>query len=447
MIGLVGFMLITGGVLATTPQEPAAEPPISVMSVSTTTVQLASGYQLSREFVGRVEARRQSRLSLELGGLLTSVRFDEGDTVQRGDVVATLDTQILQSRRAAIASQLDGARALLAEMVAGPRQEVIDAARAELQRWEAQRRLAEVTKIRQEQLLSKNAGSKQDRDDASFGQQVVDAQWTAAKARLMELENGTRQEQIAAQTAAVGQLQAELETIEINLRKSSLLAPFDGMVSERFIDEGTVIAAGTPVVELLESGQLDVRVGVSEYVLAQLGRGTAQQVIIKGNTYSALIRSVRPDRDQATRTVSVLMTLDAGTDLVRVGDLATVRIDARIDEPGFWLPISALTESYRGLWGCYVVVPIQQFTENSAATHALQLRELEVVHQTSAAAFVRGSLKDSERIVSDGIQRLVPNQQVRLATTPIEPFAVDAPNKLAIHTGNPVFGDFPQMSH
>ena len=49
------------------------------------------------------------------------------------------------------------------------------------------------------------------------------------------------------------------------------------------------------------------------------------------------------------------------------------------------------------------------------ATHRLQLRELEVVHQTTDEAFVRGGLRDGEWYVFDGVQRLAPRQLVRVA--------------------------------
>jgi multidrug efflux pump subunit AcrA (membrane-fusion protein) len=370
---------------------------------------------VAREFVGRVEARRQSRLSLELGGLVTSVRFDEGDDVKQGDMIATLDTRILKSQRQSLAAQLDAAKSKLEEMIQGPRKETIAAARAELARWEAQLRLAGVTRERNARLVAQYAGSQQDLDDATYGQQAFAAQLQASKARLRELENGTRKEHVASQRAVVSGLQADLNTIDIKLQKSTLVAPYSGIVSERFLDEGAVVESAAPVVQLLETDHLDVRMGVSEDVIARLSRGTMHEVVVNNTPYTATVRSVRPDRNQMTRTVSVLLELSARETGVRVGDLAKLRVGNRVEETGFWLPISALTESYRGLWGCYVVVP-DSIQPHSDTTYTLQLRQLEVIHQNSDSAFVRGSLKEGELVVSAGIGRLVPNQQVRLAT-------------------------------
>ncbi len=57
-------------------------------------------YQVRREFIGRVEATRQSQVGFELGGELRRVHVDEGDTVSAGAVLAQLDTARLEARLA-----------------------------------------------------------------------------------------------------------------------------------------------------------------------------------------------------------------------------------------------------------------------------------------------------------------------------------------------------------
>ena len=441
-IGLISLVLITGGALSSTPSKTSEDSPAPILNVATLRVEKRSGYDVLREFVGKVEARRRSNLSFELDGLVTAIHHDEGDSVAAGEVIATLDTQILRSRRSSIVAQLENARSTLDEMISGPRQEVIDAANWEVKRWEAQKRLAEVTRKRQQQLKTRNAGSNQDLDDAEFGQQVVDAQLNIARARLLELENGTRAEKIAAQSATVAQLQAELETIDINIAKASLIAPFEGTVGERSVDEGAIVASGAPVVELIERSELEVRVGVTEEGLRELRPGTRHEVLIHGRPYPAVARAIRPDRNQTTRTITAILRLDVKGVPVYVGDLARVQVEHHIQQPGFWVPLSALTESYRGLWACYVVdlanrepsmrrgdqdavefTPPTQGnpTQKSVGrkpnvTGRLELRELEVLHQTSDAAYVRGSLRSGDLVVSNGTQRLVPDQLVHPST-------------------------------
>ena len=84
---------------------------------------------------------------------------------------------------------------------------------------------------------------------------------------------------------------------------------------------------------------------------------------------------------------------------------------------GFWLPLTALTESSRGLWACFVVDALGDGRGGSAATHTLARRELEVLHTDGNRVYVRGTLQDGEQVVSEGLQRLVPGQRVRLAAS------------------------------
>ncbi|MEM9587615.1 MAG: efflux RND transporter periplasmic adaptor subunit, partial [Planctomycetota bacterium] len=387
------------------------EPVIAVhhAAVKTMPVAQVDGYAIDRSYVGRTEPDRTSQLSLELGGLVTEVLADEGDRVRQGDVIARLDTAILQSRRDSVQAQVAEHQAALDEMLAGPRLEVIEAARADVAHWTAQEQLADVTRQRQHRLMTRGAGSQQDLDDAGFGQRSVEGRLLAAKARLKELENGTRQEKVNAQRAMLQRVRSDLASIDIQLAKSALTAPFSGRVSRRFVDEGAVIDAGSPVVELMETGRMVVRVGVPPESLHAFPAGSEQKIQLGGREVMVRVRSRRPDVNQQSRTVGVLMELADDSFGVRSGELVTVRSYQQIDRPGYWVPLSALSESHRGLWSVYVTVP----ADSESGVFQLRQRELELIHQTSHLAYVRGSLSDGELIVRDGVQRLVPGQLVR----------------------------------
>lgn len=430
---LVLIIGIAGGALRY-PPDVEQQTPAKLAMVSPLVAGQESGYDVTREFVGRVESRRASRLSFELGGLVAHVHVDEGESVKRGDVIASLDVQLLNAQLESTEAEIRAASSRLAEMVAGPRQELIEAAHAEVEHWRAQSRLAEATQDRHAQLVGDRAVSKQALDDATFGEQSTHARLNAAEARLLELENGTRQEQLESQRALVDRLHAERKAIQIRLQKSNLVAPFSGVIAERFLDEGTVVEMGQPVAHVLETDHLEVRLGVSEDVLESLAISTIQPVEINGVEYSSRVRSIRPDRNQATRTVSVLLELSSdrpegqanhqplvGIQRVIVGDLAIVRFRHHVDEPGFWLPMTALNESYRGLWGCYVMVPAVPLDAGQNREYVIRTRQIEVLHQESGRAFVRGGLQDGELIVATGLQKLVPEQRVALRRNPSKP--------------------------
>ena len=78
-----------------------------------------------------------------------------------------------------------------------------------------------------------------------------------------------------------------------------------------------------------------------------------------------------------------------------------------MEAAGFWLPTSALVRSRRGLWAAYAIAP-------SEGPPTVERRELELLYTTGDFAFVRGLVQPGERLVRDGVQRLVDGQRVAL---------------------------------
>ncbi len=337
----------------------------SALLVDVETAVAAQGYAVQRDFVGRVEATRHSQVGFELGGELRRMRVDEGDEVGAGQVLGVLDTARLEAR--------------LAEAEAALEQAI--SARGFAER--SYERVAEAS----------SAG-------AVAGQQL-DMAFDAA--------NGARAEVTAAT--------ARVNSVKVDLDKSRLVAPYDAVVVARLADEGNIVAAGHPVLHLQELAAPEVRIGVSGDLAASIVPGDKQVVMIAGNEYRATVRTVLPVRDPNTRTVDVILALP-GTSAAVPGDLARVSVEQVIDEQGFWLPTSALAEGSRGLWTASVVRPLDGVEiASNGATHIVEPRAVEVLYKKGDDVFVRGALSAGEQFVTTGTQRVVPYQQVRVATT------------------------------
>lgn len=393
-------------------------------------IELQRSYTVPRSYLGTVEPQRQTDASFDLAGRIDLVAIEEGDTVDRGDRIASVDVERLQAQRSSVAAQRDAAVALLSELKAGPRSEAIQAARARVTQREAELDLARITTDRQSRLTERGAASGQRADEAAFEAVALKAAVAAAKAELEELETGTRPEKIEAQRAQVAQLEAELTRIDVELTKSVLLAPFDSVVTRRLVDEGATVTAGQPVVTLIERGRWQVRVGVPAEVARELSVGQSLNCRVRGSVLSGTLVRLRPDRLDATRTVPAIVafradavedeeptTADgAAADAMPLfaGDLARVEFERTIEEDGFWLPIEALVEGMRGLWACYVPEPL---ATDSEATHTLQRIPLELLYSDESQAFVRGPIRDRDLVVVAGIHRLVPGQRVTIRPT------------------------------
>ena len=193
-------------------------------------------------------------------------------------------------------------------------------------------------------------------------------------------------------------------------------APFAALVAERFVDEGQVVGAGKPVVHLLERVEPEVRIGITGRAVDNIQKGDRYELAVRDRLIPATVKAVLPVRDNQTRSVDVIFTLHAEFNGLRHGDLATLSLRQPEESPGFWLPLSALADSSRGLWSCYVAVELSEAERADTATHRLRKRQLEVIHIESDRVFARGTLRDSELVVTEGLQRLVQDQLVRIAS-------------------------------
>lgn len=321
--------------------------------VATEPVMLAEGYAVEVRNIGRAEAARRSALGFELPGAIAAVAVDVGDAVEAGQPLAHLDTRRLAAARDEAAALVRAAQANLVQ------------AEAELRRVA---RLAELA---------------------------------VASTREVDEAVGVRDAAAASRDAGA----AALARIETDLAKSSLPAPYAGTVVARLRYEGEIVAAGEPIVEIIETSRMRVRAGVPPVTARDWRPGMTVVGERDGERFDAVIERVVPARDASTRTWEVLVTIDA--DHASDGDLVTILSERRVATAGFWVPRLALAESARGLWGCYVLV-------DDAGPKRVALRPVEVVHHKGERAYVRGALRDGERIVTSGAHKLAPDIRVSL---------------------------------
>lgn len=381
-----------------------------VLSVETLTVEAVDSYDVTRTYTGEIVALRTSDLGFERGGELISVLVQEGDVVSAGMPLARLDTSNLQTQRQQLEAERARALAQLAELEAGPRIEDIAAAEANVREIEQQLLLQGVQLSRREYLYREGAISEEALDEFAYGEEVLQARLDQARSNLQELRNGTRQEQILAQQAVVKQLEAAIADLDVTIGKSTLKSPFSGIVSARQIDEGTVVGAGQPIVRIVEDVAPEARVGMPIDVASELQVGDIQTVDLGADRYTATVTALLPEVDPETRTQVVVLQLEQAT-VSQISPGQTVRVDMTetIATEGIWLPTAALTQDVRGLWSAYVLLP----TKENETAYEIQSQTVEILHQDENRTLVRGTVQQGDRVVSSGIHRLTPGQQVQ----------------------------------
>ena len=167
-------------------------------------------------------------------GRISDVFVDEGETVTKNKVLASLDIEALEARKTSLEASLAQADAILEELKSGPRQEKIESMIAQLAEADSNLKLAKINFDRRKQLGS--AISQEEYDRAEYAKQSAAARVDSISKQLQELKTGTRPEKIKAQEAACQQLKSSIAEVDVEIGKSSLRAPFDGKIVRRQID-------------------------------------------------------------------------------------------------------------------------------------------------------------------------------------------------------------------
>ncbi len=418
-LGFIGLLFIAiptvKSRLAISPETEAIDAAAD-LPVETVTASPVSFYEVSRAYTGEIAALQASELGFERSGQLTSLLVLEGARVQAGTPLARLDVQNLQTQRLQIEAEKARAVAQLSELETGARAEDIAVARAAVQDFEQQIGLQRTQLARREILYAKGAISKESLDEFSFGEGSLQAKLDQARSQLLALENGTRLEQLNAQNATVQQLDARLADIDVTIAKSTLRAPFSGVVAEHKVDIGTVVGAGQSVVRLVESDTPEARIGLPADAVTQLNVGEERTVTVESEQYTARLTAILPEVEGSTRTQMAVFELEPrAADRVNPGQTVRLNLQNQIAADGIWLPAEALTQGSRGLWTCYVVVTEAAKVGEREMAYVVQPQSVEVLHQEGDRVLVTGTLQPDDTVVANGSHRLVPGQRVRLA--------------------------------
>lgn len=358
------FLLTLAALFATgcqSDEENLSETPkIRLAPAEVLEVQTVDEYPIEKRFVGTVEAKRTSHLAFELAGTIETISRDEGEPVKKGDLLAAIDTSRLEARKKELQAALTEAEANLT--------------------------LARLNIERNEKLVKTGAVSRSQTDEATRN--------------------------LAASQANVNRIQAQLDSVAVDLGKSKLLAPFDGIIAKRNADEGSIVSPNEDILEVIESGNLEIRAALAGESVDDLQVGDKLEIDIGGDTRELVVSRILPLRDSVTRSIDVILSVPGEwNDRLRDGDIIEVIDSSSVNEKGVFLPRDALTESTRGLWACFVAM---KDPEAGPEAHRLDRRDIEVIQEYADSVFVRGPLQTGDWVLSSGLQKVAPGQRVKV---------------------------------
>ena len=216
------------------------------------------------------------------GGRIVALFSDEGDVVESGDTLALLREPEIGAAVSLRAAEVARAEAVWRDLVAGPRQQEIEAAVAEMEASGAELQSAEAELKRVEGLFNAELISELNVDQARAARDAALARRAAAEERLALLRAGYRTEQILAARrdveAAGARYQAAVELAD----ELVVRAPISGVVLVRPVEPGELVAVGATLFTLGDPDSLWMRVYISAPQIVAVKLGQAAQVEVDG---------------------------------------------------------------------------------------------------------------------------------------------------------------------
>ncbi|MHB0887642.1 efflux RND transporter periplasmic adaptor subunit [Acidithiobacillus sp.] len=249
---------------------------------------------------------RQVQAAFDDNGRILDLKVQEGDRVQKGQLLAELDPVRFQDAVAKSQGQVAAQEQVLARLLAGSRPEEIAEARAETAAAQATLSNAEITWQRQQALAEQQYIPKQSLDNAAAALKTARANLDHARQALILAIKGPRKEDIAAARHTLEADRAALSLAQRELADSKLYAPAEGVVQDRILEPGDMANPQTPVFILALDNPVWVRAYLPEKSLGLVRLGMKAWIesdSFPGQRFPGWVGFISPTAEFTPKTV------------------------------------------------------------------------------------------------------------------------------------------------
>ncbi len=384
-------------------------------------------------FVGTVRAPSVTEVSSAVDGRLARLLVEEGQRVERGELLAELETDLIEAQLAAATAELVLRQEELRELENGSRPEEIAEARAACEAARIVFRRRQTVYHRLQELFARGAVREDDLDEARAAYLEAKANLDRTEARLRLLEKGPRVEDIAQAKALVESQKHRVAELRIRLEKHKIRAPFTGYVTKKLSDVGAWLRQGDAVVQMVALDTVDAEVTVPEQYVARVRLGTEVTVrfaALPDRVFIGHVHRLIPQAIGTTRAFPLRLRLqneidEDGLPLIKEGFF--LRANLPLGEPHQAVLVHKDALILRGQTASVAVTELRDSTERVGT-----VRLVPVVLGSPWREWIEvvGDLKAGELAIVRGNERLRPGQLVkviRLHPVPEEPRQAQAP--------------------
>jgi RND family efflux transporter MFP subunit len=361
--------------------------------VPTVAVDKAKVERISRELALTAEFRPYQEIDVmaKVAGYVKSINVDIGDRVKQGQLIATLEIPEMADDQVRAKSLLSRSQSEVAR------------AKDELQRAESSHDIAHLSYTRLSDVSKKKAGlvAQQEIDDAHSRDLVAEAQVNAAKSNLASME-----QQVQVSTS-------ELAKTETLLGYTRVTAPFDGVVTRRYADLGSMIQAGTssstqvmPIVKLSQNDLLRLSLPVPESAVPSVHIGQEVQVRVPAlnRSFRGKVQRLGEKISSATRTMETEVEVQNSDMILIPGMYAEVILTLNSPHAALTIPITSVDLGSDESSGKVVVVTPE---------NRVEFRTVQLGLQTATSFEVKSGLDEGHLVVTGNRSALHAGEEVR----------------------------------
>ena len=280
-------------------------------------------------FTGSIEARTEVKVFPKITAKVEAMRFDLGDPVKKGDLIALLESEDLKTQVAQAEAALHSIRAKWAQMEVGARSEEIAQVEDLVAKARANLKHEEENYERLKGLFNRGVIAKREFDSSELACTVAKADLNSAQERLKMLRQGATKEDRQALQAQVRQAEAALDLARIYLSYTRIISPIDGTLSQRFFDPGNLAVPTQPLVTIVQMESVKVIVYFPEDQIRFMVPGTEAKLMVityPDHVFHGKIDKVSPTLDPTTRMYSAEIKVLNEKRLLRPGMFTTVTL-------------------------------------------------------------------------------------------------------------------------
>ncbi|MBH58661.1 MAG: efflux transporter periplasmic adaptor subunit [Planctomycetaceae bacterium] len=373
----------------------------------------------SQNSVGIINASKTARVGAAVDGRVSELLVEEGDAVTAGQPLVNLQTAILQFQLQGAKAELSLRQAELDELEAGTTKEELDASIANLKAAEAARKFSAWNFTRVEKLFQEGQVVSETEFQQAQANQKRDEQLYQAALSTHQLNvRGPRKELLTQAMARLNSQLAVIRSLEEQLKRHTIVSPFNGFVTIKHSEQGQWVTRGEVVVQIVKLDEVDIVVNVTAEHVSKLGLGDQVRIDVpnvRDELVFGKVFAIVPQADVQSRTfpvkIRVKNEIGKAGPVFKAGMLARVQLPVGQAKKMLMAPKDAVV--LNGNKRTVFVVDSETNVVNEVA--------VELGVSNGDMIEVSGSIKAGQQVVIRGNERLRSGQAVNIASVASDP--------------------------